>query len=363
MVQGKWNLLENSLLGGRLSLEERRLFTYQAMKNPLAGFLGMLEAAGGFEEERVYILESTVDAPELVGSINETLRPTVTDEGIYTTGTLIDEINGVIARFLIVRGAQGAEVALDTAEVDDSDHGAMDADAEEEVIDWGEITEQGFKRLDQAVLYNIFVQLVEHHCEKASAPMPGNLEARFQLWLDGGPVTRARFKKLIGISPEEGDETPTILQAKRTGNTFSFNGPYDGKSNGFQYKNVIYYRDAKGNIDFTQDPTTIVAQFNQAEGKKIKPSSIQWSDPQDGSSEVELGNDLKDKNKGVMPSGKKVALSSASRSQHFAIADSLYSNDRKGKWTWHHLTPKYKMVLVDMRVHAKHGHNGGFLLW
>lgn len=59
----------------------------------------------------------------------------------------------------------------------------------------------------------------------------------------------------------------------------------------------------------------------------------------------------------------------ADRDQHFAIADMLYyinrgaKPDRAGTWTWHHLATPYQMVLVDMEVHAKHGHNGGVYLW
>jgi len=64
-----------------------------------------------------------------------------------------------------------------------------------------------------------------------------------------------------------------------------------------------------------------------------------------------------------MPSGTSVSLATASRPQHFAIADALYENEREATWTWHHLSEQYKMVLVDMRVHAKHGHNGGIHIW
>lgn len=57
------------------------------------------------------------------------------------------------------------------------------------------------------------------------------------------------------------------------------------------------------------------------------------------------------------------------RDQHFAIADMLYyikhgsKPNRAGTWTWHHLSAKYQMVLVNMLVHAKHGHNGGVHIW
>ncbi len=59
----------------------------------------------------------------------------------------------------------------------------------------------------------------------------------------------------------------------------------------------------------------------------------------------------------------------ANRDQHFALADTLYylshgtKINRAGTWTWHHLETKYQMVLVNMLVHSKHGHNGGVYLW
>lgn len=62
-------------------------------------------------------------------------------------------------------------------------------------------------------------------------------------------------------------------------------------------------------------------------------------------------------------------FSSANRDQHFALADMIYylnhgaKPDRTGTWTWHHLETPYQMVLVNMLVHSKHGHNGGVYLW
>jgi len=66
-------------------------------------------------------------------------------------------------------------------------------------------------------------------------------------------------------------------------------------------------------------------------------------------------------NEGEMRSGKIVDITSSSRSRHFSIADRIIDGtpaDRKGKYTWHHLTPEYKMVRVDMNVHL--GSRGGF---
>jgi len=76
---------------------------------------------------------------------------------------------------------------------------------------------------------------------------------------------------------------------------------------------------------------------------------------------VDLGDGVVAAGKGQMRSGKIVDIVSSSRSRHFSIADRIIDGtpaDRKGKYTWHHLTPEYKMVRVDMNVHL--GSRGGF---
>jgi hypothetical protein len=114
------------------------------------------------------------------------------------------------------------------------------------------------------------------------------------------------------------------------------------------YKDVAYKTDDKGCIDFSTTHGVPTA----------------WSDPVDPGTEVELSK-----------AGK--AINTKDRAQHFAIGDHLLAkakfgsggkasqitNYRKSKWTWHHLKDPYKMVLVDMLVHAKHGHNGGVHIW
>nr|MCU0464922.1 HNH endonuclease [Anaerolineae bacterium] len=154
-----------------------------------------------------------------------------------------------------------------------------------------------------------------------------------------------------------------FIQTARTGNTYSVNSGYKGTSNAADYDNVVYLRDGGGNINFATNPTATVTSYNGTETPTIDSKDIKWADPMDTASLVQMSNDLTDAEYGLMPSGKKVKLKTATRSQHFAIADDLYSNSRTGTWTWHHLSEKYKMILVDMRVHAKHGHNGGVLLW
>ncbi len=114
------------------------------------------------------------------------------------------------------------------------------------------------------------------------------------------------------------------------------------------YKDVAYKTDDKGCIDFSTTHGVPTA----------------WSDPVDPGTEVELSK-----------AGK--TINTKDRAQHFAIGDHLLAktkygssgkasqitNYRKSKWTWHHLKDPYKMVLVDMLVHAKHGHNGGVHIW
>ncbi|HLG16348.1 MAG TPA: DUF4157 domain-containing protein [Blastocatellia bacterium] len=245
----------------------------------------------------------------------------------------------------------------------DDDH--AEGYSEEETIDWSELTQQA-TRLPQWVLFNIFYNLAEDYYRRADKRMPGRdaFLKPFIGWMIGGVFTRARFKQLIGIPPAMGDDTnKSIIQRARTGNTYSRNGGYQGASNSHNYDEVIYYRDGGGNIGFETDPIGIVANFNSTETPAVVPGNVKWKDPVDHNSLVQMNNDLTDKHKGVMPSGKSVNLPSASRAQHFAVADMLYPNIRGGKFTWHHLTAKYYMILVDMRVHAKHGHNGGVHLW
>ena len=262
-------------------------------------------------------------------------------------------------------GDQVIQRVWDNYESDDSDH--TEGSAPELLIDWSELRSQAFSRVPQAVLFNIFYNLAEHLYHKAGYGSPDRelMVGSFIKWFTGGVHTRSMFKRLIGLEHviNDKDETGNIIQLARTGNTYSVNGGYQGTSNGTGYENVIYYRDGDGNIDFGENPANIVAAYNSSEDPEIDAKDIVWSDPIDYSSKVQMNNDLTDNEKGIMPSGKSVTLKSASRSQHFAIADMLYSNSRGGTWTWHHLSPRYNMILVDMKVHAKHGHNGGVHLW
>ena len=65
-------------------------------------------------------------------------------------------------------------------------------------------------------------------------------------------------------------------------------------------------------------------------------------------------------------SGRNITIQGASRDLHFSVADKaigIHSTDRKASCTWHHLTNRYFMDLIDMNVHKAFGHTGGFSNW
>ncbi|WP_343631199.1 HNH endonuclease [Fluviicola sp.] len=157
-------------------------------------------------------------------------------------------------------------------------------------------------------------------------------------WADHQGLENHEDEKAIDQYIEE----KSITQFARKPNVVS--GP---KSYG-AYKDVAYKTDDKGCIDFSTTHGVPTA----------------WANPVDPGTEVELSK-----------AGK--TINTKDRAQHFAIGDHLLAktkfgatakasqvtNYRKSKWTWHHLKDKYKMVLVNMLVHQKHGHNGGVHLW
>lgn len=130
------------------------------------------------------------------------------------------------------------------------------------------------------------------------------------------------------------------IQFARKGNTITGPKTYTGKM-GFYY-NISYKTGDKGDIDFKNPYAGHIYTNTVLDNSYIDlPANIDKSN----------------------------------RAQHFAIADKLYAhkygisnaswttNLRKGRYTWHHLVTPRNMVLVDMTVHAKHGHNGGVYLW
>ena len=135
-----------------------------------------------------------------------------------------------------------------------------------------------------------------------------------------------------------------ITQLARKGNTVSGPKDYNTKG-GAQFSQVSYLTDGQGCIDFA-NPYAGAA----------------WANPVLAGSDVNLAD-------------AKKTIDTKNRAQHFAIGDYLYARAkgyakasdttkmRAGRWTWHHLPIRYKMILVDMTVHAKHGHNGGVHIW
>ncbi|BBN80547.1 hypothetical protein PA25_05320 [Pseudoalteromonas sp. A25] len=165
------------------------------------------------------------------------------------------------------------------------------------------------------------------------------------------------------------------IQAKRTPNSMS--GPKDfTTSNSGDFEDSFYILGGSGEIDFETLPTKAAHTAHVPPGKRkktpLKHANITWTDPHSSGSKADSLINLNDH-----PDVKSnaVTIDTDDRPQHFRLADYLYakkkgwkfasdtSKFRNGKWTWHHLATQYHMVLVDMEVHAKHGHNGGVFLW
>lgn len=141
------------------------------------------------------------------------------------------------------------------------------------------------------------------------------------------------------------DEIP--VQMRRAANRVSMKKTFK-TSVSDTYEDVSYKTDSKGGIDFD-------APYEK----------IEWKSPIGGSIvSLEAGPDYPDY--GVLQNNNLVNIRAASRRQHFDMANKIAgeSGDKSpANYTWHHLLEYPKMVLVDSKVHAKYGHNGGFLLW
>ena len=129
------------------------------------------------------------------------------------------------------------------------------------------------------------------------------------------------------------------IQLARSPNSIS--GP---KSYG-AYANILYTTDAGGNIDFAHPYQHFLGN--------AYPGGLNPTDPAS----------LVDVSTSVAAHGK------SNRYQHFKEANGkkpLYggvNGSSPAGWTWHHLTTKHQMHLVNRLVHSKHGHNGGVHLW
>ncbi|AUT04153.1 hypothetical protein CLI64_00080 [Nostoc sp. CENA543] len=241
------------------------------------------------------------------------------------------------------------EVSQDSDESNDSDHGAENAHASTEDLYPDELEPSEFATIPdyEKILQEIFINMLEHY--------QINIHKE-ELWMNvftkwkEGVHTRGwweNIKKQVETQNSTGN-TEQPLQMKRTPNTLSYQEKYKTKNFG-EFKKITYLRDGKGNIN-----------FSKPQKKKV------WQDPIEKSTKVKLNKGMKNKKYGIMGGGQKVQIAGASRAQHFSMGDRLCTwakNNRGGAWTWHHLSKEYEMVLVDMTVHAKHGHNGGVLLW
>lgn len=171
----------------------------------------------------------------------------------------------------------------------------------------------------------------------------------FNQWMSGGVKTRSQIAQLVE------EEKSKVIQNKSKGTTQLARGAGESGPKSYvsttvgKYANVSYMRDGNGYFDFT---------------KASKKTT--WSNPIKGG-EVNMEAGCTKAGYGIMKDNKtKVKLQTATRAQHFSIANRICGISGSGSpagYTWHHLIKKYKMVLVDRKVHQQHGHNGGIFLW
>jgi len=172
--------------------------------------------------------------------------------------------------------------------------------------------------------------------------------AAFYEWMTKGVMTRSEIFELVknkNSAIQNTSQTTTQL-ARGAGIT----GPksYQSSTVG-QYTNVAYTRNGNGYFNFAA-PT----------------QKTMWTNPIYGDA-VDMNAGCKIAGYGIMKDNKtKVKLQTATRAQHFSIANRIAKIAGSGSpdnYTWHHLITKYQMVLVDRKVHQQHGHNGGIFLW
>ncbi|MFY8094368.1 MAG: HNH endonuclease [Niveispirillum sp.] len=204
---------------------------------------------------------------------------------------------------------------------------------------FGKITVEEIKSKIRVNAYDEYGQNVEGH---------GDLNN----YEDGSKVDYyIKTLKLVASEESPVAQANAVYQLARTGGTVSGPKSYDTSTLG-KFKDVSYKLGEKGAIDFKK---TYVSYPGMS-------WSMSWKDPVLANSEVDI----------KLPN---VDIDKHDRAQHFALGDYIYAKKngkktassttdmRRGKYTWHHLEQPYKMVMVDMQVHAKHGHNGGVYLW
>lgn len=122
---------------------------------------------------------------------------------------------------------------------------------------------------------------------------------------------------------------------------------WSGPKNLLNHRNVCYFRDGGGNIDFGN------AQYGttSANHPTVGRSFI-------GPYQVKLGKVTSTKN----------------RTEHFLKANKIVNAKyhhahfpNRGVspdgYTWHHLSSRYDMILINREAHKRFGHNGGVYLW
>ncbi len=347
-------------------------------QDPLRAYHELLEKKG-LSTEASKLLEMVKflkGRPKDMARVNDFLSTCFHGGGLYSLGWMFDRIvedctslkEEISRDFITVDSGE----ALDYSDLDDIDELlVLESDGKEDDDEDEKIPSETDGHEERGDAPELTVDPVtDIHPEKIDLPTlelimkiwvvgekklctEKDFSERFKTWYEfGRSVTRTEFNKIFtgfyssSTFQHQSANDANPVQLARTPNTISSQVSYKGK-NGFTYKNVSYMRDGVGNIDFANPYGTYTA----------------WKNPEVTGSTVQLNTGSKKKRWGIMKSGKKVEIPKASRSQHFSIGDRLYPNSRKGKFTWHHLSSEYHMILVDMTVHAKHGHNGGVYIW
>lgn len=364
VIQGKWSYLTSiDLESDSNYINGAKAFVSQNKLIAAIGTILVNPAFKGMNDELRPILDACHRERKLAEVVHQTLYNTLHDKTIFSIAEIIDLIldHPVVIEYsaLFLEAAPerfGYEDAVDEELVDegesvdslttgDSDH-PEGSDAVPEPVYPNELETGEFEEIPDSdeILRGVFNSLLQYH--GINIEIPGLADHFFLRWKTG--VHTRSFWQRVKSEVQSGKSVDQVAQMARTGNTESYQDSYKTKNFGV-FKKVSYMRDAKGNINFSKP-------------KKYTT----WKNPVKSSTEVALNQGMKNKKYGLTPGGQKIPIATASRPQHFAIGDRLSpwaKANRKGAWTWHHLSKEYNMVLVDMTVHAKHGHNGGFLLW
>ena len=317
VLQGQW-VDENVMTVGKDPIDT--LYTYARSKEPLvANFAEVIELLAEL------INEPGVNA-EVRKKVLEMLAATVGPGQLWSTPQLLNRVSLTASD-------------PDPLSTDIDDHGEDDrADAPEITItfdNFSEYIDTSQIPADDVGLYEVFAGLAR------SLGLAPTREI-YRVWYGKGVLTRSGFRALFPSTEMD------VSQYARTPNSLSYQDEYDTYNFG-QFKKVTYRLDGDGNINYS----------------KVKKAS-KWKNPEDAKTLVDLEKGAKKKGHGLMRSGKVVKIVDASRGQHFSIANRIMKYDFDGSpddWTWHHMSKRFKMVLVDRRVHQKHGHNGGVYIW